>query len=102
LQSLIQWDWPGNITELSQTLKSVLDATTSSLIERRHLPKQLQRTEPRRQLSMLETAERAAIISALDTSNGNKSETALLLGIGRTTLYRRLRQFGLDAGEATL
>lgn len=50
----------------------------------------------------MEAAEREAIIGALDTSAGNKSEAAALLGIGRTTLYRRIRQLGLDGYEGSL
>jgi transcriptional regulator of acetoin/glycerol metabolism len=53
-------------------------------------------------MTLLETAEREAIIKALDAASGNKSEAAEMLGIGRTTLYRRLRQLGLDASETSL
>ena len=52
--------------------------------------------------TLLETAERDAIIKALDAASGNKSEAAELLGMGRTTLYRKLRQLGLDTGETSL
>jgi transcriptional regulator of acetoin/glycerol metabolism len=51
---------------------------------------------------MMESAEREAIIRALDAATGNKSEAAGLLGIGRTTLYRRIRQLGLDGYEGSL
>lgn len=50
----------------------------------------------------MESAEREAIIRALEASGGNKREAANLLGIGRTTLYRRLRQLGIDADEGSL
>ena len=72
------------------------------MIERRHLPRHLQQSPPRRHLTLLESAERDAIIKALDMASGNKSEAAELLGMGRTTLYRRLRQLGLDVGETSL
>jgi len=62
----------------------------------------LQQAPPRRHLTLIEAAERDAIIKALDAAAGNKSEAAALLGIGRTTLYRRLRQLGLDGGEDSL
>ncbi|MFJ5958882.1 helix-turn-helix domain-containing protein [Paenarthrobacter sp. NPDC092416] len=102
LQSLVQWNWPGNVSELVQTLTQLLGSVSASLIERKHLPKHLQQAPPRRHLSLIESAERDAIIRAMDAAGGNKSEAAELLGIGRTTLYRRLRQLGLDAGEGSI
>jgi len=102
LQSMVQWNWPGNIAELAETVEGLIARVTGSVIERRHLPMHLQQAPPRRHMSFLETAEREAIIKALGATRGNKSEAAGLLGIGRTTLYRRLRQLGLDAGEGSI
>ncbi len=102
LQSMVQWNWPGNISELADTVAGLVREAKGSVIERRHLPKHLQQSPPRRHMSMMETAERGAIIRALDAAGGNKSEAAALLGMGRTTLYRRLRQLGLDTGEGSI
>jgi len=102
LQSFVQWSWPGNMSELVATLSALVTQVTSSVVERRHLPRHLQQAPPRRRLSLLETAERDAIIKALEAASGNKSEAAELLGMGRTTLYRKLRQLGLDTGENSL
>jgi hypothetical protein len=102
LQSIVQWNWPGNIAELSDTVARLISDAKGSVIERRHLPKHLQQAPPRRHMSMMETAERGAIIRALDAADGNKSEAAALLGMGRATLYRRLRQLGLDTGEGSI
>jgi transcriptional regulator of acetoin/glycerol metabolism len=102
LQAFVQWNWPGNITELAETLTDLVAQVPTSVIERRHLPQQLQHAPPRRQLTLMESAERDAIIKALAAAGGNKSEAAELLGVGRTTLYRRLRQLGLDRGEDAL
>jgi transcriptional regulator of acetoin/glycerol metabolism len=102
LQSFVQWSWPGNMTELVATISALVTQVTSSVVERRHLPRHLQQAPPRRRMSLLETAERDAIIKALDAASGNKSEAAELLGMGRTTLYRKLRQLGLDTGEHSL
>jgi hypothetical protein len=102
LQSFVQWGWPGNMTELVETLSALVTQVPSSVIERKHLPRHLQQAPPRRRMSLLETAERDAIIKALDAASGNKSEAAELLGMGRTTLYRKLRQLGLDTGETSL
>jgi hypothetical protein len=102
LQSMVQWNWPGNIAELAGTVAGLIGDAKGSVIERRHLPKHLQQAPPRRHMSMMETAERGAIIRALDAAGGNKSEAAALLGMGRSTLYRRLRQLGLDTGEGSI
>lgn len=102
LQSFVQWSWPGNMSELVETVSALVTQAKSSVIERRHLPRHLQQAPPRRRLSLLETAERDAIIKALDAASGNKSEAAELLGMGRTTLYRKLRQLGLETGENSL
>jgi sigma-54 dependent transcriptional regulator, acetoin dehydrogenase operon transcriptional activator AcoR len=102
LQSLMRWTWPGNITELCETLHDLVKGVSASVIERRHLPGHLQQSGPRRSLTLIEAAEREAIIKALNAASGNKSEAAALLGIGRTTLYRRLRQLGLEQGEDSL
>lgn len=102
LQSFVQWSWPGNMTELVGTLTALIKQVPSSVVERKHLPLHLQQAPPRRHLTLLESAEREAIIKALDAASGNKSEAAELLGMGRTTLYRRLRQLGLDTGETSL
>ncbi|MEO9330370.1 sigma-54-dependent Fis family transcriptional regulator [Gordonia aurantiaca] len=102
LQSLMQWSWPGNITELVEVVTTVVQHVDGAVIERRDLPVLLQQPAPKRDLSLIETAEREAIIKALTATGGNKSEAAALLGIGRTTLYRRLRHFDLDSGESSL
>ncbi|OZF55552.1 hypothetical protein CH293_06070 [Rhodococcus sp. 14-2470-1b] len=102
LQSLMQAEWPGNIAELTDVLTTLASEVPTSVIERTHLPEHLQRAPARRKLTMMESAERVAIIEALDRAGGNKSLAAELLGIGRTTLYRRVRQLGLDEGEGSL
>jgi transcriptional regulator of acetoin/glycerol metabolism len=102
LQSMVQWNWPGDIAELADTVSGLVSQVTGSVIERRHLPKHVQQAPPRRHMNLIETAERGAIIRALDAAGGNKSEAAALLGIGRNTLYRKLRHLGLDAGEGSI
>jgi len=102
LQALMQWTWPGNITELVEVLERLVREVPASVIQCRHLPQHLQQAPPRRRVGLIEAAEREAIIRALDAAAGNKSEAAGLLGIGRTTLYRRIRQLGLDGYEGSL
>jgi transcriptional regulator of acetoin/glycerol metabolism len=102
LQSLMQWHWPGDVAELVDVVTSVAARSPVSIIERSHLPEHLRTASTGRSLSLMETAEKDAIIEALTRAEGNKSLAAELLGIGRTTLYRRIRQLGLDSGESSL
>jgi hypothetical protein len=99
LQALMRWSWPGNLTELVDTVTGLVRDVPGPVIERRHLPARIRDASPRRQLTLIEEAERSAIVRALQECAGNKSEAATLLGIGRTTLYRRLKQLGLDPDE---
>jgi len=102
LQAFLEWHWPGDVRELRQTLGAVLREARTTLIERRHLPAHLRQALPRRALTPIESAEREAIVRALGQSAGNKSAAAELLGIGRTTLYRRLRELRISSDESTL
>jgi transcriptional regulator of acetoin/glycerol metabolism len=102
LQAFLEWHWPGDVREVRQTHGAVLREARATLIERRHLPAHLRQAVPRRTLSPIESAEREAIVRALAQSAGNKSAAAELLGIGRTTLYRWLRELRIDADESSL
>ena len=51
-------------------------------------------------LTAMQRAELGAILAALRTADGNKQEAAAALGIARSTLYRKLRQFRLDLDRA--
>jgi hypothetical protein len=102
LQAFLEWHWPGDVRELRQTLGAVLREARAPLIERRHLPAHLRQAVPRRTLTPIEFAERETIVRALDQAKGNKSAAAEQLGIGRTTLYRRLRELRIDVDESTI
>lgn len=95
LRALMAWHWPGNVPELIETLKSADHAAGGGAIDVDHLPQQIQRAT-RASLSRYERSERSAIESALADAGGNKARAAELLGIGRTTLYRKLRALKID------
>jgi hypothetical protein len=101
LQALLQYAWPGQARELREVLAEVLTGDPPPMIERSHLPERVRVTVARRRLTLMEAAERDAIVQALAIAEGNKSAAAELLGIGRTTLYRRMRQLHVhDDGES--
>lgn len=99
LQGLMRWRWPGNVAELRATLESLGRAHPGRVLQADDLPEHL-RSSTRRQLSKLESLERDAIVAALEQSGGNRSVAAESLGMGRTTLYRKLRALGIETPES--
>jgi transcriptional regulator of acetoin/glycerol metabolism len=97
LQCLMRWTWPGNIDELRTVLRDLCERLPGHTVRQADLPARLQQTSPRRSTSLMESAERQAIVSALQQSAGNRSLAAELLGIGRTTLYRKMQQLRIDS-----
>ena len=97
LQCLLRWPWPGNVEELSGVLRDLCADLPGRLVRQTDLPARLQRAPRRRRTSLMESAEREAIVTALQQAEGNRSRAAELLGIGRTTLYRKMQQLRIDA-----
>lgn len=96
VQVLMRWDWPGNVAELRQVLRSLAAELPGQSVSPYHLPERMWDAANRRPLSRIEAAERTEILAALRHTDGNRSKAASLLGIGRTTLYRKLRALGID------
>jgi DNA-binding NtrC family response regulator len=111
MKLLMAYDWPGNVRELQNCIYSALTICDGSTIEPADLPGQIytdsKETYPGDIKSAIlplaeiaakatETAEREAINNALLETGGNREKAAELLGIGRKTLYRKLRQYGID------
>lgn len=90
---LMDWHWPGNVAELRPTVVALARRADGGTVEAEDLPDELR--TPRRTLGRLESAERDAVAEALRAAGGNRSRAARSLGIGRNTLYRKIRQFGL-------
>ncbi len=103
LDCLRNYRWPGNMDELAEVITHAIAAGSTEQIELRDLPAKLRvrdvhhaRAEsPERQLC-LEEAEKQAIRRALNYARGNKRKAARLLHIGKTTLYRKLKQYDLE------
>jgi sigma-54 dependent transcriptional regulator, acetoin dehydrogenase operon transcriptional activator AcoR len=92
-QRFASWHWPGDVAELRTTVVALARRAAGGTVEVDDLPDELR--GPRRSPGLLESAERAAVASALRAAGGNRSAAAQALGIGRTTLYRKMREFGL-------
>lgn len=89
--------WPGNFSELRTVLKHALEQASETEILLSHLPERYQvaHRPHTRKLSELEVAEKMLIEAALSRNSGNKVHAAHELGISRSTLYARLKYFGL-------
>jgi transcriptional regulator of acetoin/glycerol metabolism len=98
LQCLLAWRWPGNVAELARLLGDLHGSTGSALIQTKDLPAPMRQTSWA-SLSRYEQSERDAIVSALAEAEGNKSRAAEILGIGRTTMYRKMRALKIDDDE---
>ena len=102
MTKLMAWDWPGNVRELENVIERAVALGTSSLLHVGDLPSNLQyganeKLPQNDVLLPLEELERSAIKRALRESGGDKLAAARLLGIGKTTLYRKLKQYEAEA-----
>jgi DNA-binding NtrC family response regulator len=104
MELLVGYDWPGNVRELENALERAVALNTNGPIRKEDLPTAMQSParahlgQGSRGLSMAD-AERRAIEHALHKANNNKLEAARLLGIGKTTLYRKLREYAIPEGR---
>lgn len=97
LHTLMRWPWPGNLAELRGTVEQLARRRAGRSISSADLPPRMQQA-PLRGRGMIETAEREAIVIALRRAGGNRTKAAAALGIGRTTLYRKLQEYRIPTG----
>ena len=102
LKAMLAYDWPGNVRELENCLERACAFTTGPVIHVSDLPaaiSQLQGSDlavcssgPNKITPMSEL-ERQTILNAIAQLNGDKLKAARMLGIGKTTLYRKLKEY---------
>ncbi|MFZ0638523.1 MAG: sigma-54 dependent transcriptional regulator [Candidatus Acidiferrales bacterium] len=96
---LTSYDWPGNIRELENAIERAVALGSGPLLHSGDLPSNLQygsvteHVPAADEIVSLEEMERRAILRALNEAAGDKLMAARLLGIGKTTLYRKLKQY---------
>ena len=109
LRLMVEYSWPGNVRELEHALERACALSSGPLVHASDLPTQLQEYRyQRREFESIpvgpESAdvipifelERQAILKTLRQLNGDKLQAARLLGIGKTTLYRKLKEYGFS------
>ena len=93
---LLDYDWPGNVRELRNTLEFAVVRCRGSVISPDDLPPELLHSRPTSPVDNMGADESERIVAALKWARGNRTRAATLLGISRATLYRRLKELGLD------
>ena len=102
---MLSYDWPGNIRELENCIERACALTSGPTVHIADLPTTIQnwreqseqaveRAAPRRGIMPIAEMEKQAILGAIELLHGDKLEAARLLGIGKTTLYRKLKEYG--------
>ncbi len=95
-RTLARHDWPGNVAELRDTLAAAVRRRPTGVLDVADLPASCQ-SAPRSVLRPVDRAERDTIVEALRDSGGNRSAAASVLGVARSTLYRKIAQYGITA-----
>jgi transcriptional activator for dhaKLM operon len=94
-QMLRHYRWPGNVRELENALERAAVLTDSGIIEAKHLPDSIRGRgwpgEPIEHVPAMHEAEYEAILRAASACQGNLTKMAEMLGIGRTTLWRKIK-----------
>ncbi len=107
-EKLVSYDWPGNVRELSNCVERAVAMTRYDEIGVDDLPEKIVAHRPTRlvvnvddpsDFVTLEELERRYTLKVLSALQGNKTQTAKVLGIERKTLYRKLDAWGIAKGE---
>lgn len=108
---LMNYSWPGNVRQFKNIIHRAIVLAQSSKITTDLLPPEIMvsAAAPSRERcaagdsgSRMEDFEYVALCNALMQANGNRKETARILNIGEATVYRKLKKYGLNAGDAAL
>jgi len=119
---LLSYDWPGNVRELKHCLERMAAMQSEGALQMADMPSALQYhlasaelhsladaltpaaqcdlpqvdLAPRSPVISLPDSEKQTIGNALAAAKGERAKAARMLGIGRTTLYRKMKQYGFD------
>ena len=95
-KALLTHSWPGNVRELRQKIMGAVLQAQTGLVTKEHLELGITETTSITGFSLRNDEEdKERILRALKQADGNRKVAAELLGIGRTTLYNKLEEYGL-------
>jgi len=96
------YDWPGNVRELINALETMIVLTRSEVLDEELIPPEIRLEGDQPQAAdlgpgmSLADAERVLIAQTLEMTGGNRKQAAKILRIGQRTLYRKVKQYGLN------
>jgi DNA-binding NtrC family response regulator len=108
IRTLVAYDWPGNVRELESTIEYAVLHARGHEVETEDLPGKFQTPQMKANarsplsalfgdLPSLDELERRYLLHILETSRGNRTRAAEIMGIDRRTLYRMIERYGIDA-----
>lgn len=99
-EAMRKFEWPGNVRELQNEVQRAVLMAEGKVIEAHDLaissPNAIEETTDQN-LTLMEAMERNTIVQMLKDTRNNKLETAKRLGIGRQTLYNKIKHYGIPA-----
>ena len=96
---LRKYDWPGNVRQLQNEVQRAVLMCEAKLVDVQDLSisaPRIETPEDDANLTLMEAMERNTIVQMLKETGGNKLETAKRLGIGRQTLYNKIKAYGIE------
>lgn len=100
LDALKDYDWPGNVRELENVIRRMVALKSNPIVLVEDLPASLQdfagaapASDDYGEIAPLAEVERQHILRAVEFTKGDMNAAALMLGIGRTTLYRKMKAY---------
>ncbi len=115
LDCLSNYDWPGNVRELQNVVERMLNISNGEEITTEHLPAEILQYEPadnqlsqtdelelsidrirERKKQLKARREKQKIIVLLDKYGGNITRVAEEMEVARNTIYRKMRQYGIE------
>ena len=101
MKVLLAYDWPGNVRELENCLERACAFTSGPVIHVDDLPSSIHGVSStpsnggngKTQILPIAELEKQTILSTIAQLNGDKLLAARMLGIGKTTLYRKLKEY---------
>jgi DNA-binding NtrC family response regulator len=99
IKKLVDYNFPGNIRELRNIIERAVILTDGNILLPSSLSNDLfygNKNYSTQMTEKLDEVEKLHILKVLEETEGNKTRTAEILGIGLTTLYRKLKAYGID------
>ena len=97
---LMSYEWPGNVRELQNCIQRALALGSGSVVQMKDLPSNLlhhvKDGTQDQETPTLKQLERHAILQALEATHGDRLRAAQRLGIGKTTIYRKIKEYGIE------